>query len=100
MTNVNGVATMRRDEDSFWEPWGLFVNVITFYAPRFLLASCGGITDRLKQRAWKEKVALCSIALIMGGLVAFLTIGLTRVLCPIGQISGPAAFISLGSQPG
>lgn len=98
-TMVDGIATMSSRKAGFWDPWGLFVNGITFYAPGFLLSKCG-ITDKLKQRAWKEKVALCSIALMMGGMVAFLTIGLTRVLCPVGQVSSPDSLITLGSQPG
>lgn len=53
-----------------------------------------------KQRAWKEKVALCSIIIMLGGFVGFATIGLNRTLCPADQGSTPDEFIRLGEQPG
>lgn len=97
-TLVNGVPTLTTKESN-WDPWSIFVNVVTFYAPRRLLTSVG-LTDRAKQRAWKEKVALCTIALFLMGVVGFVTIGLTRVLCPSDGPRSTSAFTRLGSQPG
>lgn len=97
-TLVNGVPTLTTKE-SRWDPWSIFVNVVTFYAPRPLLTSVG-LTDRAKQRAWKEKVALCSIALFLMAVVGFVTIGLTRVLCPSEGPRSTSAFTRLGTQPG
>lgn len=96
---VNGVPTLTSTE-SFWDPWGVFVNVVTCWAPRALLRQCG-LHDRFKQRAWKEKVALCMIAAFLGGIIGFITIGLTRVLCPVATNSNsPSDFFSLGSTKG
>lgn len=38
--------------------------------------------DRPTRQAWREKIALCFIALVFGGIVGFATMGLDRVLCP------------------
>jgi chitin synthase len=97
-TLVNGVPTLTRNEP-FWDPWGIFVNVITFWAPGVLLSAVG-LKDKFKQRAWKEKVALCSIAIMLGGVVGFVTIGLTRVLCPVNGTKTASAFTRLGAQAG
>ena len=84
----------------FWDPWKFFVYGITCWAPAWILRSCSGLETRQKQRAWKEKVALCTIAVMMGGLIAFLTIGLTRVLCPVTSTRGPSAFTRLNTTAG
>jgi chitin synthase len=97
-TMVDGIAKMQRRQSKL-DFWGYFVYAITFYAPAWALSKCAGITDKQKQRAWKEKVALCSIALMMGTVIAFLTIGLTVVLCPVGT-STTSAFTSVGTTPG
>lgn len=94
---VNGVPTLRL-KSSFWSAWEIFVTVITFWAPGFLLSACG--LAQVKHRAWKEKVALCSIALMMGGAVGFVTIGLTRTLCPVAGDKSSSSFIRLGSTNG
>lgn len=96
---INGVPTLVTEEP-FWDPWAFFVYAVTFWAPGFLLKSCSKLDDRAKQRAWKEKVALCMIIVVMGGAVAFLTIGLTRVLCPVSTGKGPATFTRLGTEGG
>ncbi|KAJ3185016.1 hypothetical protein HDU87_002582 [Geranomyces variabilis] len=42
----------------------------------------GGMREKLVQQAWREKVALCMIIVVLCGGVVFLTVGLQRVLCP------------------
>ena len=96
---VNGVPTLVVRKP-FWDPWKFFVYGSTCWAPAWILKSCSGLETRQKQRAWKEKVALCTIAVMMGGLIAFLTIGLTRVLCPVTSTRGPSAFTRIGTTPG
>ncbi|KAK4047860.1 hypothetical protein OIO90_006021 [Microbotryomycetes sp. JL221] len=92
---VNGVPTLTTSEP-WWEPWSLFVEVTTFWAPRWLLRRAG-IRDPAKQRAWKEKCALCGISIFLMGIVGYITLGLNRTLCPadaqtrfarMGQASG------------
>ena len=96
---VNGVPTLIARKP-WWDPWKFWVYGSTCWAPAWILRSCSGLETRQKQRAWKEKVALCTIAVLMGGLIAFLTIGLTRVLCPVTSTRGPSAFTRLGTTPG
>jgi hypothetical protein len=65
-----------------WDAWRIFSHVITFWAPPFLLSSIGGLKDKPSRQAWREKVALCFIAIVLGGTVGFATMGLDRALCP------------------
>src|SRR5205823_6332559 len=55
------------------DPWLLFARAITIWAPGALISKCFGLHDKPSQQAWREKFALCFIAAIMGGIVAFLT---------------------------
>ena len=59
--------------------WRIYVNLLTFCC----LSSClkGSMPDPRVQYAWKEKIALCSICLILCGLLGFITFGLTRSIC-------------------
>ncbi|GAA6012244.1 hypothetical protein JCM10207_002776 [Rhodosporidiobolus poonsookiae] len=97
-TLVDGVPTLVTKEP-WWEPWGLFVEVSTFWAPRALLRKFG-MTDPTKQRAWKEKCALCEVSMFLMGVVGFITIGLNRVLCPTSGPRSTSAFQRLGSTAG
>ncbi|KAI5478544.1 chitin synthase, glycosyltransferase family 2 protein [Pseudohyphozyma bogoriensis] len=97
-TLVNGVPTLQ-EKASAWDLWGFTVSALTIWAPAWLLTSVG-FTDPLKQRAWKEKCALCMIILVMMGVVAFLTIGLTKVLCPSSGNNSAGTFVRMGSEAG
>ncbi|CAG8523665.1 glycosyltransferase family 2 protein [Gigaspora rosea] len=88
-----------KEKDSF-DIWVLFSKLVTFWAPGALLSSIGGLHDEQSQQAWREKVALCFIATVMGGAVAFLTVGFAAVLCPPDQASNPQLFKSFGEAPG
>jgi chitin synthase len=82
---------------SWFQPWSFYVTFITCWIPNFMLRACG-LRQAIVQRAWREKVALCSICLILGGFVGFATIGLNKTLCPSnGQ---PTETIRLGEQAG
>ncbi|KAG7090831.1 Chitin synthase, class 1 [Marasmius oreades] len=81
------------------DAWRIFSRIVTFWAPGFLLSSVGGLRDKSKQQAWREKITLCFIILILCGLVGFATVGTQKVLCP--QIaSNNKRFSSIGSTPG
>lgn len=95
---VDGVPTLVTREP-WWQPWSLFVEVVTFWAPRPLLRKFG-MTDPTKQRAWKEKCALCEICLFMMGIIGFITMGLQRTLCPQSGERSEGYFQRLGSTPG
>lgn len=97
-TLVDGVPTLVTKEP-WWNPWSLFVEVSTFWAPRPLLRKFG-MTDPTKQRAWKEKCALCEISLFMMAVIGFITMGLQRTLCPQSGHNSVGHFQRLGTVPG
>ncbi|KAF9289779.1 glycosyltransferase family 2 protein [Linnemannia elongata] len=61
-------------------PWIVYFNAITCCFPAALLKSCGMHTLEI-QRAWREKIALVSLIVLMVAAVAFLTFGLQAALC-------------------
>ena len=92
-------APSQRGFARYWKPWSFYIYLATFWAPGFMLSACG-MREKAKQRAWREKVALCSVALLMGGAVGYITIGLQRTLCPTDSTNTPDNFISLGHEQG
>ncbi|KAI8819501.1 glycosyltransferase family 2 protein [Fimicolochytrium jonesii] len=67
------------NEDSQIWPWS--ARILTCCCLPFCLTALGK-RDRAVQQAWREKVALCMIILVLCLAVVFLTVGLRRVLCP------------------
>ena len=64
------------------DAWRIFSRVVSFWAPDFLLESLGGLRDKQKRQAWREKIALRFIIIILCGIMGFLTVGFQKVLCP------------------
>ncbi|KDQ21489.1 glycosyltransferase family 2 protein [Botryobasidium botryosum FD-172 SS1] len=83
-----------------WEAWSIFAHIVTFWAPPVALASLAGMKDQPTRQAWREKIALCFIALLLGAFVGFATMGLQKVLCPENAINDLDLFSSLGAVPG
>jgi len=69
--------------------WNVYCAIITFWCPDFVL-KCFGKPAKAQQRAWREKMGLISIILLIMGFVGFLTFGFTAVVCsaPAVRISG------------
>lgn len=59
--------------------WMVYVSALTCCC----LSSClkSSMPDPRVQYAWREKIALCSICLILCGFLGFITFGLTRSIC-------------------
>ncbi|KZO98881.1 glycosyltransferase family 2 protein [Calocera viscosa TUFC12733] len=87
------------DPSSSWDTWRIFSMLVTFWAPPVFL-KWARIPDRPSQQAWREKVALCFIALVIGACVGFLTMGLDRVLCPTTASIDLSRYSKLGSEAG
>lgn len=85
---------------SGFDPWRLFAQIVTFWAPSFLLSSLGGFKDKGKIQAWREKIALCFIISILCLIVGFITVGTQKVLCPETSSMNPSRYSTLGSIPG
>ena len=83
-----------------FDPWKVFSRVVTFWAPGALLSSLGGLNDKHKQQAWREKITLCFIIICLCGTVGFITVGLQHVFCPQNNDGTAARFVSVGSTPG
>ncbi|SMY24550.1 unnamed protein product [Zymoseptoria tritici ST99CH_1A5] len=72
-----------KEEAGALTPWGAYCHVITFWAPNFMLSLFGKkFTEQ--QRAWREKIGLVSIILLVMAFVGFLTFGFTEAVCPQG----------------
>ncbi|KAL3424826.1 Chitin synthase 4 [Phlyctema vagabunda] len=63
--------------------WNVYCATVTFWCPDFVLR-CFGMPARAQQRAWREKMGLISIILLIMGFVGFLTFGFTAVVCKNG----------------
>ncbi|KAH0536312.1 Chitin synthase 4 [Glutinoglossum americanum] len=72
----------RRDEETIRPPslWDVYCLIITFWCPGAIL-KCFGKPSKAQQRAWREKMGLLSIILLIGAFVGFLTFGFTAAVC-------------------
>ncbi|KAJ8327573.1 hypothetical protein O5D80_003928 [Batrachochytrium dendrobatidis] len=75
------VNILAPEPENKYGPWSIFVFLVTCCFPSVLLSRLGGMHDKAVQRAWREKVALCWVALLMCILLAFITFGLQTVTC-------------------
>ena len=60
--------------------WNVYCAIITFWCPNAIL-SCFGKPAKAQQRAWREKMGLISIILLICAFVGFLTFGFTQAVC-------------------
>ncbi|KAK9425078.1 putative Family 2 glycosyltransferase [Seiridium unicorne] len=60
--------------------WNVYCAIITFWCPDFILGCCG-FKAKAQKRAWREKMGLISIILLIMAFVGFLTFGFTQVVC-------------------
>src|SRR5205085_7059123 len=62
--------------------WVFLTWFITWWIPPCFLNWCGGMKRKDIQMAWREKVALCMVILLVSGAVVFILAGLGRIICP------------------
>ncbi|CAG8525384.1 13800_t:CDS:10 [Ambispora leptoticha] len=81
--------------------WIIFCYAVTFYAPPFILSTCGRMKRPEVQRAWREKIGLITIIILLCACVAFLTFGFTQVVCGVppvrvrgGRVDSASAIIN------
>lgn len=60
--------------------WNVYCSIVTFWCPDFILR-CFGKPAKEQQRAWREKMGLISIILMVMAFVGFLTFGFTATVC-------------------
>lgn len=66
--------------------WNVYCAMITFWCPDFIL-KLSGKPAKAQMRAWREKMGLLSIIILIAAFVGFLTFGFTQAVC--GQNSAP-----------
>ncbi|KAF8980752.1 Chitin synthase, class 1, partial [Haplosporangium bisporale] len=82
----------KRKEDEPASCWVICSRITTCWALPPFMRMCG-IHDKQVQQAWREKFTLCFIILLIGGMVAFLTIGFSFLLCPSNQRNNAQTFV-------
>jgi hypothetical protein len=85
----------KRKDDEPASCWVICSRIATCWALPPFMRMCG-MSDKLVQQAWREKVTLCVIILVIGGMVAFLTVGFSLLLCPASERQGVHAFLRYG----
>lgn len=72
----------KRAEDQVRPPsfWLVYCGMVTFWAPDFVLR-CFGLPHKEQRSAWREKMGLISIILLIGAFVGFITFGFTAAVC-------------------
>ncbi|RMZ78009.1 hypothetical protein DV737_g4103, partial [Chaetothyriales sp. CBS 132003] len=72
----------QKELDSIRPPsmWNVYCSIVTFWAPDFVLR-CFGMPAKAQRRAWREKIGLISIILLICAFVGFLTFGFTQAVC-------------------
>ena len=63
--------------------WATYCHLVTFWCPNTVLR-CLGKKQKEQMRAWREKMGLLSIILLIMLFVGFLTFGFTETVCPHG----------------
>ncbi|KAF9113733.1 Chitin synthase, class 3 [Mortierella sp. AM989] len=72
---------LKKEKREWPSKWIMYYQAITCCFPAAVLKTCGGMHTAEIQRAWREKIALVSLILMMVLAVAFLTFGLQQALC-------------------
>ncbi|KAJ2613532.1 hypothetical protein H4S08_002159 [Coemansia sp. RSA 1365] len=76
------VEPMIKKEKRQLTPWVIYSRIISFWAPGVLLAKLGKMPDAGMQQAWREKIALVSLIVLVCAAVVYLTIFLAMTFCP------------------
>ncbi|AJP90033.1 AIC_G0002090.mRNA.1.CDS.1 [Saccharomyces cerevisiae] len=79
------IKPLRKETNDTLSFWQMYCYFITFWAPAPILAFCG-MPKKERQMAWREKVALISVILYIGAIVAFLTFGFTKTVCSSSKL--------------
>ncbi|CAO0796117.1 unnamed protein product [Mucor circinelloides] len=65
-----------------WTWWSGYAFFLTCCIPNWALSTLGGKKTKLIQQAWREKIALCSVIILLCICLGFLTFGMRFALCP------------------
>ena len=76
--------------------WAVFYRTVTCCCPAWALSRAGGMHSASAQEAWREKVALCVVIVLLCAALAFLTFGFSIYVCQPGKT--PAVRLGLVRQ--
>ena len=62
--------------------WSIFVWILTFWISSFVLRYVGRMKRPDVRMAWREKLTLCALILLLNGVVVFYIIEFGNLLCP------------------
>ncbi|KAJ1662742.1 hypothetical protein EV178_005608 [Coemansia sp. RSA 1646] len=79
---VQAAAPMITKEKRKLTAWVVYSKIISFWAPGIFLAKLGGMSDASMQQAWREKIALVSLIVLVCCIVVYVTIFLAMTFCP------------------
>ncbi|THG97676.1 hypothetical protein EW026_g4373 [Hermanssonia centrifuga] len=74
---VEELPTSRTRRLWLWTVWGT-----TFWVPSFLLSSLGGMKRPDVRLAWREKLTIFTLIVILNGIIVFYIIEFGKLLCP------------------
>ncbi|KAF9361237.1 hypothetical protein BGX34_007250 [Mortierella sp. NVP85] len=86
----------KRKDDEPASCWVIVSRIMTCWALPPFMKMCG-LHEKPVQQAWREKVTLCLIILMIGGMVAFLTLGFIYLMCPPSQREGAQTYMRYGA---
>lgn len=63
--------------------WSTYCHLVTFWCPNVIL-SCFAIRQKPQQQAWREKIGLCSIIVLVMTFIGYITFGFSATVCANG----------------
>lgn len=81
---VNGTTPIFQGAKAGKNGWKVGSYAATFWVPDFVLRWIGGMRTAMERQAWREKWTVVMVAVLLGAIMGFFTVGLNRVLCPGG----------------
>ncbi|KAJ2387548.1 ATP-dependent RNA helicase, partial [Coemansia sp. RSA 2611] len=79
--------------------WRIFACLVTLWMPNFVLRLLLRKETAGKRQAWREKLALCFVILLITAIAAFISFGLSILLChPVEPISAQTLRLQYGKN--
>lgn len=75
--------------------WNVYCALLTFWAPDFVL-KCFGMPAKEQRSAWREKIGLIGVILLIATFVGFLTFGFTATVCSTPPVRLKANHVDSG----
>ncbi|KAI9260371.1 chitin synthase [Helicostylum pulchrum] len=79
-----------------WWAWMAFLLTCCF--PNWFLRVCLKKNNAMVQQAWREKLSLCYLILLLCGSLAFITYGLNQTLCPVSGSNSAYSSMNQGTR--